>query len=311
LKKTIYPIDPDYKLLTTIRMPENLRTIAIVNALVNVSYRMAPVDAAIQTIPCRIGTRDGKTIRAEWFVPTTARIDSPALLYFPGGGFLMVATHLHKLAIASFVKRLNIIVLVVHYRLAPKHAFPTAFFDALDSYQYLLDQAKERGIDPTQVAVGGDSAGGNLASAVTHWRRDHGQPKPIGQMLLYPSLDRLDQEGSRTKYIDTPMFSARNFEVVRSIYFRDGVGEYGAYAAPLTSSHFRDLPPTYIETAEFDPLTDDGRHYAEVLQAAGIPVTYHPTKGTPHGYDGMPKAKTTMWCWERRLEWLKALFERA
>ncbi|MCK7485031.1 MAG: alpha/beta hydrolase [Bacillus subtilis] len=237
---------------------------------------------------------------------TTSRL--AGLLVFPRRRILMVATHLHKLAIASFVKRLQIIVLVVHYRLAPKHAFPTAFFDALDSYQYLLDHAKERGIDVNKIAVGGDSAGGNLACALTHWRRDQGLSMPCGQMLLYPALDRLDQEGSRTKFVDTPMFSSRNFEFVRSHYFRNGVGELGAYAAPLMAEHFNHLPPTYIETAEFDPLTDDGRKYAEVLIAAAIPVAFYPTQGTPHGYDGMPNAKTTQLCWERRLAWLQALF---
>ncbi|MCK7485032.1 MAG: hypothetical protein MZU97_05395 [Bacillus subtilis] len=86
-EKNTYPIDPDYKLLTAIRMPRSLRTIAIVNALVNVSYRMAKVDGSIQTIPCQIPTRDGATLRGEWFVPATPRVDSPVFLYFPGGGF--------------------------------------------------------------------------------------------------------------------------------------------------------------------------------------------------------------------------------
>ena len=307
--KKRYPLNKEYKLLGHIKMPLNLNIIKIANKAVDISFHMAPIGKGLQMKKLFIPTRDQDTIQAYWIEPLHQEAKLPLICYFPGGGFLMPATAFHKMVAAKFAKHCLARVLIVKYRLAPKHLFPTALYDVLDAYQYVINHAEELRIDPKKIVVSGDSAGGNVACGLTHYCRDFKLPMPLGQLLIYPGLDEANAEGSRTFFQDTPMFSGQNLAMIEKMYYQNGFGELEVYSSPLKSTSFQGLPRTYIETAEFDPLRDDGIKYASKCMEANVSVTLIQTKGTPHGYDGILLAKTTKECVKSRIQWLKDVFQ--
>jgi acetyl esterase len=303
-KQIIAMLDPQYRPLAFVRMPHQPVILAIFNWLLGFGVkRVKPMEGVDETV-VTIRTRDGKNIAATLFVPKT-KTSSGAVVYYPGGGFVMRSTPFHKTTAQRFCQQLGAVVLFVDYRLAPKHPFPSALFDALDALSWLEGEASRLGIDPTNIIVAGDSAGGNLALAVSLWRANHQEAIPRGMMLIYPAADRLDAQGSRSAYWNAPMFSGRDYAMVKRHYYREVPSDWMEYAAPLSSKELAKLPPTYIETAEFDPLHDDGRLLAQALRGEGIAVTDFDLLGAPHGYDAAMTSPMTLSMRKHRLEWLK------
>jgi acetyl esterase len=307
--KRRYPLNKDYKLLGHMRMPLNLNIIKIANKAVDISFYMAPIGKGLVMKKFLIPTRDQDTIQAYLIEPLNQTKKLPLICYYPGGGFLMTPTAFHKMVAAKFAKQCLARVLILKYRLAPKHLFPTALFDVIDAHHYVINHAEELQIETKKIVVSGDSAGGNLACGLTHYCRDFNLTMPLGQLLIYPGLDEANAEGSRTFFQDTPMFSGQNLAMIENLYYQNGFGELEVYSSPLKSNSFQGLPRTYIETAEFDPLRDDGIKYASKCMEANVSVTLVQTKGTPHGYDGILLAKTTKECVKSRIDWLIELFK--
>jgi acetyl esterase/lipase len=215
---------------------------------------------------------------------------------------------MHHRTAANLAREAGANVVMVTYRLAPKYPFPHAFLDAVAVWEYVALHALDFGIDSSRIAVAGESAGGNLSAAVSLYEKDHLGKMPTGALLMYPALDQGQDSGSRKKFTDTPMIASDNFTFVNQYFYRDGYGEFERYAVPLRHPDVAGLPPTYIETAEFDPLSDDGRNYAEKLAKAGVDVMFWPTKGTIHGYDIVRTAAITQLCMTRRIEWFQRIF---
>lgn len=303
-RQIIRSLKPEYRAITVIRMPHSAWLLSKSNDLLTLGVsRIKPMDGVAETslgIPCR----DGAILPATLFLPTN-RTTSGAVLYFPGGGFVMRSTPFHKTTAQRFCADLGAAVLFVDYRLAPKHRFPTAFYDAVDAYEWLEQNAAIHGIDPAKIIVGGDSAGGNLALAVALWRRDRAQVPPKGMLLIYPAADRLDAQGSRSTFWNAPMFSGRDYEMVKRHYYGNVSDALMVYAAPLLADTLRGMPPAYIETAEFDPLHDDGERLAKRLEEDGVLVEYHNQIGAPHGYDAAMSAPTTIEMRTIRKRWLQ------
>lgn len=199
------------------------------------------------------------------------------VLYFHGGGFVVGGLESHDDICAEICHRTGYEVVSVDYRLAPEHKHPAAFDDALGAFEWAADAYD------LPVLLAGDSAGGNLAAAVTHATRNH-KRKPAGQVLIYPVLGGEMRKRSYLTHADAPMLTVRDIEFYNSI--RSGGPDFSRDVtfAPLADTDFTRLPPTIVITAEFDPLSSDGEIYRNRIMAAGGKCWWHEEAGLVHGY---------------------------
>ena len=193
------------------------------------------------------------------------------LVYFHGGGFVIGDLETHdghcrRLAAGSGCR-----VLAVDYRLAPEHPFPAGHDDALAATKWAFDHAADLGADPRRIAVGGDSAGGNLAASVALDLRDDPQRKLAFQLLLYPGIWPVEETQSR-KDLDGPVLTRAALEWFDKMLA--AAGHPHAHRAWLAKRDVHTAPPAFVVTAGFDPLKDEGREYAERLSAAGVPTRH-------------------------------------
>ena len=252
----------------------------------------------------KIQMRDHQSIKVDIFYPKYKATLSKALLYFPGGGFMMCATHIHKKNLCHIVKRTKSIGIMVHYRLAPKYPFPTAFYDAIDVYKYVYENAKTLGIDQNLIGLGGDSAGGNLACGLALYNQDYIHYPLKSLLLVYPGLAKGISTPSRMNYTDAPMFNASMFPLIEKVYFKNGIDDLEPYAFPLLHQNIHSIGSVYIETAEFDCLVDEGKAFHELLLKSNISSILHETKGTVHGYDVVQRSKITQESIQKRCDFL-------
>ncbi len=211
---------------------------------------------------------------------------SPGLLYLHGGGFQIQGTPVQERMVANIILETGHKAVYVNYRLAPKYPFPTALEDCYHALLWMVEHADFLNIDINDISVAGESAGGNLAAAVALLARDRKGPKIHRQMLLYPVLDVNQETKSMKLYFDAPMWNANLNRDMWKIYLKNG--DYGMlqYASPSLAD-VAGLPETYIETADYDCLRDEGINYGKKLKKAGIRVVEHDTKHTVHGYDAV------------------------
>lgn len=208
----------------------------------------------------------------------------PALVYFHGGGFVIGDLNSHDALCRMFANRTGAAVISVDYRLAPEHKYPAAADDCYAATKWVAENAASLGIDATRVAVGGDSAGGNLAAVVSQMARDKGGPRLIFQLLIYPVTDF---NFNTTSYSD----NAKGYFLTQSMmrwfwghYLANEADGAQPYASPLRATSLTGLPPAHVITAEFDPLRDEGNAYAARLREAGVPVTHKQYAGQIHGF---------------------------
>ena len=173
----------------------------------------------------------------------------------------------------------------MHYRTAPENPFPAPVEDAYSSLLWVNEHADELGINKDKIAVGGDSAGGALAAAVTQMARDRKGPEICFQMLIYPVTDCTQTSSSIKEFFDAPNWNANLTRQMWQLYLKDGYKNMLPYASPMCATSFSNLPPAYIETQEFDCLRDEGNNYAYKLQESDVEVTLKQLKGTIHGFD--------------------------
>lgn len=230
------------------------------------------------------------------------------LVYYHGGGFFFEGAGYHYCNAKAYALNTPCKVVFVQYRLAPKHPFPIPAEDSFEALKWADSNAKELGIDRSKIAVGGDSAGGCLAAAVTQMVRDRGLDIKIKfQLLLYPFVDQSMDSDSNRRFTDTPMWNSTLSKQMASGYVQDPSVENFVYASPIEGC-CDGLPSAYIETAEFDCLHDDGIKYCEKLRTAGVTVELNETKGTMHGFDIVQKAPTTKAAVAKRIEYMKRMF---
>jgi acetyl esterase/lipase len=229
---------------------------------------------------------------------------APGLLYIHGGGFQMEGTPVHLRMLQNIILETRQKAVYVKYHLAPKHPFPVALYDCYHALLWMKEHAEFLRIDPHHIAVAGDSAGGNLATAVALMSRDQGGPKIERQLLLYPVIDVDQNTPSMKAYDDTPMWNAILNKSMWELYLKNG--DYGMlpYASP-SYADVSGMPETYIETAQFDCLRDEGIHYATKLSLAGIKVHEYHTLHTVHGYDAVFFSKLIKKMMQQRIAFLK------
>ncbi|SOE72564.1 acetyl esterase [Burkholderia sp. OK233] len=236
-----------------------------------------------------VPTRDGATIRARLYQPVEpswAEL-APALVYYHGGGFTVGSVETHDALCRMFARDGKCTVLSVDYRLAPEYKFPTAVEDAFDALTWLHAHAAEYGIDAERLAVGGDSAGGTLATVCAVLARDAGIKLAL-QLLIYPGATGYQQTDSHSRLADGFLLSGDTIQWFFEQYVRDKNDRDDWRFAPLDGTRgapdFSSLAPAWIATAEYDPLSDEGDAYAEKLRAASNPVTLKRYPGMIHEF---------------------------
>jgi acetyl esterase len=281
------PLDPQTKALLELgaALPpvesltvEEARASLAERALLTAGPPQPVADVSDETIPGPAGD-----IPIRVYTPD-ASPPLPGLVYFHGGGWITGGLGTHDVACRALANGGMCVVVSVDYRLAPEHRFPAAIDDAEAATRWVAANAAQLHIDPERIAVAGDSAGGNLAAAVALSLRDAGGPRLAYQLLIYPVTDYNFETRS---YIENGVgyrLTRSTMEYYWSSYVRDAAEAADQRASPLRATDVAGVPPALVVTAEFDPLRDEGRAYAERLQAAGVPVEYREYAGLIHGF---------------------------
>lgn len=198
----------------------------------------------------------------------------PALVYFHGGGWQRGDIATHDSICRHLAHIAGCIVISVQWRLAPEYPFPIGLNDAFAAYQWIAIHGRKLNINTSFLAVGGDSAGGNIAAALTLILRDQPIEKPVFQLLIYPSLDLSCQGQSYKDYAEGFFLTTERVKFYISQYIRSPEDIHDPLCSPLKAPLLGGLPPAHIVTCGFDPLKDEGQAYAQRLQDAGVPTTY-------------------------------------
>jgi acetyl esterase len=255
----------------------------VARALMRSSHSVMATHVAVPNTDFTIPGPDG-SLATRHYRPA-AEGAAPLLVFFHGGGFVVGDIESHDGLCRMICRDAAIHALSVDYRLAPEHKAPAAVDDCVAAYRWALEHAAELGADPSQIGVGGDSAGGNLAALVALRSREEGIPQPALQVLLYPVLDLSAQTRSRTLFSDGFFLSKRDTEWLTDLYL-DGaeIAADDARVSPLKTADLSGLAPALVVTAGFDPLRDEGNEYAAALRAAGVAVDHRQFGALTHGF---------------------------
>ncbi len=215
---------------------------------------------------------------------------APCVIYLHGGGFMLGDLDSSNTNAWGLCEHTGAVVVSVDYRLTPDHPYPAAFNDCCGVLAWLATSGAEIGVDGTRLAFCGDSAGGNLAAACCLAARDRGGPAICGQALVYPTLGAEPTSASYIDNKDGPSLTTVSMIYYNDKYFGGTTHASDPYAAPLKAADFSRLPATFIHTAEFDPIRDDGRQFAARLAPAGTWVTYREASRMLHGFLRMREA---------------------
>lgn len=252
-----------------------------------------PVYADVTRLDTSVPARDGHRVPMRVYRPSGTSGPLPAIVYFHGGGWALGSTRRCDPLCTFLARSVKAVVLSVDYRMAPEHRAPKAVHDCVDALRWLGDHPDSWGGDASRLAVCGDSAGGNLAAVVCQVVRDEGGPTISHQALLYPSTDATLSRPSIVENAGAPLLTRAKIDAFLHLYLGpDGLATDDPLVSPLWAASHADLPPALIQTADLDPLRDEGRLYAERLAAAGVLVRYTNYVGVPHGFASFPGATT-------------------
>lgn len=232
-----------------------------------------------------LDTRAG-AVNARLYHPTPGTT-LPLLVFIHGGGWVFGTLDTHDPLCRALAAAAEIAVLSLEYPRAPEHRYPAALDTVRAAVVAAVTEADTLGIDAGRIAVGGDSAGGNLSAALCLATRDEGGPAIAHQLLLYPVVDN---DFTRASYVENAtgyMLSSEMMQWFWAQYLGDAGRAAGALATPIRADSLAGLPSATIVTAEFDPLRDEGIAYAERLKAAGVAVTHDHFPGVIHGFASM------------------------
>jgi acetyl esterase len=210
-----------------------------------------------------------------------SRVDAPVFIYVHGGGWCYGSIETVDRACRRIADRSGCAVLSVGYRLAPEHVFPAALEDVETVVSYVRKAGAELGVDPSRLAIGGDSAGGQLATVVARRQRDAATPLDL-QVLIYPAIDPMTASESYDE-VGSYGLDRASMKVAWETYAPDPTTRFTPDVAPLAAD-LAGLPPTLIITAQYDALRDEGADYADALLAAGVPVVHTRYMGVNHGF---------------------------
>ncbi|MEV6441058.1 alpha/beta hydrolase [Amycolatopsis sp. NPDC051716] len=230
-----------------------------------------------------VPTPDGD-LPATLYTPVGLPEESPLLVFFHGGGWVIGTRASHDNAVRFLAKHAGVRVLSIEYRLAPEFPFPAATEDALAAFDYAVAKAGDLGADPARIAVGGDSAGGNLAAVTAQQAVRRGGPAPAFQLLIYPATDFARRYRSQDLFAENLFLTDVHMKWFEGHYVPEGTDLTDPRLSPLRADDLSGLPPALIVTAGFDPLRDEGEAYAEKLREAGVEVALRRHEDLIHGF---------------------------
>ncbi len=201
-------------------------------------------------------------------------------------------------------------VVITDYRLMPKNKYPVPVEDCFCTYQWVLNHADMLNINKDKIIVAGDSAGGNLAAAVTLMLWDRIQISPLGAILIYPAIDRRMITESMKKFTDTPVWDAKLTEMFWKAYLGNQEPSQIQYASPIEAESLEHFPDTYMEVAEFDSLCDEGIAFAERIQSEGVFTELHKVKGACHGFEAALESRIVEEAMQRRIRWIQSVLNK-
>lgn len=216
-------------------------------------------------------------LRAYWPLGAKADEQLPALVYFHGGGWVIGDLDTHDVLCRQLANGSRCAVYSVDYRMGPEHPFPAAVEDCIAAVKFVAGRHK-------LVAVGGDSAGGNLATVTALHARDHGGPEIAFQLLIYPATDQRGGHPSVTRNGEGYLLTKKVMDYFQAQYLPKKGDFLDWRASPLLAKSLAGLPPAYVITAGYDPLLDEGRDYAERMAKAGVEVAYREYPDMVHGF---------------------------
>lgn len=238
-----------------------------------------PVSTREVVIPDKSGE-----LPATLYTPAGLPEPSPLLVFYHGGGWVIGTRDSYDNTARFLAQRAGVRVLSVEYRLAPENPFPMGADDAVTAFDYAYAKASELGVDPDRIAVGGDSAGGNLAAVTAQVTTRRGGPAPRFQLLLYPATDASTRRRSRELFAEEFFLTNEQIGWFLDQYAPAGVDRTDPRISPLLAEDLSGLPPAYIGTAGFDPLRDEGEAYAKRLTEAGVSTALSRQPDLIHGY---------------------------
>lgn len=301
-------LHPDFKHYA-FRLPFNNAFIRLAALALPPMFALTPMPKGILHRRFTVKGYDGLSLPIHVFEPNQSdRL--PCLLYLHGGGFAYKAAPYHKKLVCEYAKGANCRVIMPDYHILPKYPFPAAYEDAIAAYGWIAQNSDMLNVDISRIAVGGDSAGGTLTANVCNTAVGRGLPAPCFQMMIYPATDADMHTESMREYATTPLWNAVNNRKMWAAYLRNATQGEIEVASPVRNQIPAFLPPTYLETAQYDCLRDEGIEYAELLEKHGVKVILNSTEGTFHGYDIVAKSGITKSNIDKRIELLSTYFNR-
>lgn len=265
--------------------PNGLHSLPIeqTRAMMAEGVKVTPPGPDVAKVEDRMVPAEGHEIPVRIYWPSQDK-DLPALVWLHGGAFALGSLDGSDVTGRDLTNAGDVVVISVDYRLAPEHKFPAGLEDSYRVLQWAAENAAELGIDASRLAIGGDSAGGNLAAAACLMARDRGGPEVAFQLLVYPTtLMRV----SSYEYADDPIVSASMATFFWRQYLDNDAQMKDPYCAPMMAETLEGLPPAFVVVPEVDSTRADQEAYAHRLASSGVLTTVKVYPGTPHGFFGM------------------------
>ena len=279
------------------------------NALFKWHFKSTKAPQNIEVSSHQIKGFENKDIEVLVFKPRNISSNAPCLVYCHGGGFFIEAAQAHKKMMFEYAQKANCVIVFPHYRVSYNNPFPTSLEDCYSTLKWTNDNTKLLGIDKVKIAIGGDSAGGNLAACIAQMALDRQEISLCFQLLVYPVCDHTLSSASMKTFQDTPLWNAPSSKLMWDVYLKGkDRNNLPNYVSPLQRTDLNGLPPAYIETAEFDCLRDEALLYSQKLKDTNIKVELNQTKGTIHAYDIIEKSSITQASIQRRVIALQQAF---
>jgi acetyl esterase len=260
----------------------------------------------MKTVDHQIDLSDDQ-MRIREYIPKNFKENDHSMLYFHGGGFSIGSIRTHDPVCKFLSEMLGWKIFSVEYRLAPEHRFPVPLEDCDKSMDWLIENADQFEIDINKIAVGGDSAGGNLAACLCIKRIEEGKIQPERQILFYPAVDTGGDYESIKTFTDGYFLLTKELLEWFGNNYLDESDHTNIYAAPMNYDKLDMVPPALIITAGFDPLRDEGKTYAEILQKNGVKVDYKEYPSLIHGFLNFTIAPECMRAMEEISEKIKSI----
>jgi acetyl esterase/lipase len=310
-----YALAPEFESQPSFTIPSNRLLLRGLNLLLRQQRRSFAWSDAVTVRTHSVRGADGNETDVFEIAPKDLSGTAPALIDYHGGGFFLTYAGLHLSAAERYAVEGRCRVFFPDYRLSIGHPFPAPFDDCYATLSWVHANAAELEVDSQRVALIGDSAGGALAAGIAQKALDRGENPICAQILIYPATDHETQSESARAFTDTPFWKTASNRNMWKVYLRGsehaksgGSAPAPAYAAPLHRESFAGLPPAWVEVAEFDPLRDEGRSYAEALEAANVPVEVREAKGAIHGYDLVEDSPTAEAMFKERMAAIQRFF---